>query len=233
MLTRPPSWVRRLSPSPTCARRAAGAHAGVSFRCSSATPPSVTSWAGSSRGCAHAPEATAATRTTPPRTAAHKILGTLRPPWTSVGVPNSVARADVDTSQTPGPGSRARRARTRIRVPTRCGGRGRSSRRARGLRSTRGLPPAGGKWLAAAEARRSLLEEGRDALVRVVGEGHQRDQLPEIAQRRAVLHVRHHARHLLGEPEGGGRVAGERAGQPSHHAVQLRARNHTPHAARS
>src|SRR6266853_2507927 len=36
MVTRPPSWVRRLSPSPTSARRAAGVHAGVSFRCSAA-----------------------------------------------------------------------------------------------------------------------------------------------------------------------------------------------------
>src|SRR4029077_7164030 len=180
MVTRPPSWARRLSPSPNSARRVAGAHAGVSFRCSSATPPSVTSWAGSSRGCAPAPGATAPTRATPPRTAARKTLGTLRPPWTSVGVPDSVARAGVDTSQTPGPDSRARRARTQIRVPTRCSDGGDSRRRGRGLRSTHALPPAAGKWLAAGEARGPLLEEGRDSLARVVGQRHQRDQLPEI-----------------------------------------------------
>src|SRR5689334_17401802 len=196
------------------ARRVAGAHAGVSLREISAVPPSVTSLAGSSRGCALTGDTIAATRRiTPARTAAGTVLGTLRPPWISVGVPNSVARAAADTSQTPGRGARARRARTWSREGIRRGARGCSARRAPGPAPARRGDRAGREWLPPGPARRPLLEERGDTLARIVGEGHQRDQLPQLAKRGSVLHLRRDRRRLLGEAERGGRVAGDPPGQ--------------------
>src|SRR6185503_4984111 len=146
---RPPTCVRTLSPSSSSVRSPAGVHPGAPFLWSSAGPPRVTTWAGSSFGWAQpGPPEIPARRPAPPTTATHMTLITLRPPEIRGDIPDSVARGGADTSQTPDRGRRARRARTPTRAPRPRAGRWRTSRRGPGPARRRPRRSAAEEWLA-------------------------------------------------------------------------------------
>src|SRR5580704_572337 len=119
----------------------------------------VTILAGSSFGCAHAAPTNPATRRAPPSTVARRILNTLRPPYTWADIPDSVARAAADTSQSRDRRPSGRRARTPIRGRTRRAARGRRPHRAR----RRLREPAEGtrshRWRRLVEQREELAQD--------------------------------------------------------------------------